>query len=189
VFDNTKPLPNILYYVETARVGIYCLAKCTKCNSSHPCSQVQHDVIFNSSHPCSQVQHDVIFNSSHPWSQVLQDVIFKNLAQLLNHLRNQWPLQVLVAVSGRVGTLRLYIAYLMVSLTAGEHYYLLHFMHHLRRGSAKQSVKDGLGSLWQHGNFNTSQLRHLSSYNDETLHVWFRPWDTHIFQVWLESAC
>ena len=42
---------------------------------------------------------------------------------------------------------------------------------HLLRGSAKQSVKDGLGSLWQHGNFNTSQLRNLWIYNDETLHV------------------
>jgi len=44
-------------------------------------------------------------------------------------------------------------------------------LHHLRRGSAKQSVKNGLGSLWQHGNFNASQLRNLSSYNHETLHV------------------
>jgi len=43
--------------------------------------------------------------------------------------------------------------------------------YHLLRGSAKQSVKDGLGSLWQHGNFNTSQLQNLSIYNDETLHV------------------
>jgi len=33
--------------------------------------------------------------------------------------------------------------------------------------SAEQSV----GSLWQHGNFNTSQLQHLSSYNNDTLHV------------------
>jgi len=39
--------------------------------------------------------------------------------------------------------------------------------YHLLRGSAKQSVKDGLSSVWQPGNFNTSQLRNLSSYNDE----------------------
>jgi len=43
--------------------------------------------------------------------------------------------------------------------------------YHLRRGSAKQSVNDGQGSLWQHGNFNTSQLRNLLRYNDETMHV------------------
>jgi len=41
------------------------------------------------------------------------------------------------------------------------------FLNHLQRGSALQSVKDGLGSLSQHENFNTSQLRNLSSYNDE----------------------
>ena len=34
-------------------------------------------------------------------------------------------------------------------------------INHLLRGSAKQNVKDGLGSLWQHGKFNTSQLRNL----------------------------
>jgi len=34
-----------------------------------------------------------------------------------------------------------------------------------------KSVKDGLGSLWQHGKFNTSQLRNLSSYDDETVQV------------------
>jgi len=45
------------------------------------------------------------------------------------------------------------------------------YVNHLWRGSAKQSVKDSLGSLWQHGNFNTSQFRYFPSYNDETLHV------------------
>jgi len=43
---------------------------------------------------------------------------------------------------------------------------------HLRRSSAKQSVKNGLGSpmaTWTL--FNTSQLRNFSSYNYETLHV------------------
>jgi len=44
-------------------------------------------------------------------------------------------------------------------------------IYHLQRGSAQQSVKDGLGPLWQHGHFNTSQLRNLSSDNDETSHV------------------
>jgi len=39
-------------------------------------------------------------------------------------------------------------------------------INHLQRGSAEQSVKDGLGSLWQHGYFNTSQLRNRSSYNE-----------------------
>jgi len=63
-----------------------------------------------------------------------------------------------------------------------------HYQENLRRGSAKQSVQDGLGSLWQHGNFNTLQFRNLSSYNDVTLHIWLRPWDEHICQVWLESA-
>jgi len=31
---------------------------------------------------------------------------------------------------------------------------------------ALSSVQDGLGSLWQHGNSKTSQLRNLSSYNE-----------------------
>jgi len=35
---------------------------------------------------------------------------------------------------------------------------------------------------------NTSQLRNLLSYNDNTLHVWLRPWEEHICQIWLESA-
>jgi len=61
---------------------------------------------------------------------------------------------------------------------------LFNVTDHLQRGS----VKDGLGSLWQHGNFNTSQLRNLSSYNVETVHVWLRPWDENMCQVWLESA-
>jgi len=52
--------------------------------------------------------------------------------------------------------------------------------------SAVACVKDGLGSLWQHGNFNTSQLRNFSSYNDEILHVWLRSWDEHMCQVWLK---
>jgi len=43
--------------------------------------------------------------------------------------------------------------------------------YHLLHGSAKQSVKDGLGSKWQHGNVNTSQLRNLSCYS-----VWLRRW-------------
>ena len=30
-------------------------------------------------------------------------------------------------------------------------------------------------ATWQHGKFNTSQLRNLWIYNDETLHVWIRP--------------
>jgi len=50
-------------------------------------------------------------------------------------------------------------------------HYNIYNEYHLRRGSAKQSVNDGLGSLWHHGNFNTSLLRNLPSYNDETLHV------------------
>jgi len=58
---------------------------------------------------------------------------------------------------------------------------ILSVRYHLLRGSAKQSVNDGLGSVWQHGNFNTSQLRNLSSYNDETVDVWLRRWDEHIY--------
>jgi len=44
------------------------------------------------------------------------------------------------------------------------------------------------GFLWQHGIFNTSQLRNLSSYCDVTLHVWLHLWNEQICQVWLESA-
>jgi len=44
-------------------------------------------------------------------------------------------------------------------------------VNYLLHDSAKRSVKDGPGSVWQHGNFNTSQLRKLSSYNDETVHI------------------
>jgi len=47
------------------------------------------------------------------------------------------------------------------------HLWFMRHLYHLLRGSAKQSVKDGLGSLWQHWNFKTSQLQNLSSYNDE----------------------
>jgi len=47
----------------------------------------------------------------------------------------------------------------------------LHVVYHMRSGSAKQSVNDGLGSIWQHGNFNTSQLRNISSYNVRRTHL------------------
>jgi len=53
--------------------------------------------------------------------------------------------------------------YILVAVLRDTIYY-----HHLLRGSAKQSVKDG---IWQHGNYNTSQLSNLSSYNDEILRV------------------
>jgi len=51
--------------------------------------------------------------------------------------------------------------------------YVHNGIYHLLRGSAKQSFKDGLGSVWQHGNFNTSQLRNVLA--------------THL-PIWLESA-